>query len=809
MGGVSASPLLRDPLLRRLALAGAGVALALLVFLLWLIWPFWQLSGQFAQRSLAQPSRLYGRPPRVEVGALLPVARLVEEIEAAGYREASPGEAPAPGRYRASERLIAVHLRPFPTPDGMARGGRVEVEFSGRRVQKVRVGGQEVSAATLEPPLLHAYYGPELRERRPVEVDELPEEVVQAVLAAEDDRFFRHGGLSLPGILRDAWVNLRGGEVRQGGSTLTQQLVKNIYLTHERTLARKAQEAVLALLLELRYDKRDILQAYLNEVYWGRSGAVNLIGIGAAARAYFGKEAAQLQLDEAATLAGMIRSPGETSPVAHPEAARSRRDWVLDRLGALGWVEAEPLARARGRALRPAPLVPPYRRAPYFADAMVLEARARFGVGALEDAGYTLLSTLSSHDQALAEEAVVWGLQALEKGWQKGKPGRLQSALVSVDSRRGEILAYVGGRDYGESQFDRAGQARRQAGSAFKPVVYAAAFEARTASPSTLLEDAPLTVTLARSVWRPRNDDDEFHGWVSARVALEESYNVATARLGLQTGLERVVALARALGIESPLQPVPALVLGAFEVSPVELATVYATLANGGARPGLHGLAAVLDREGAPLAGAPVPAPEPVLSPQSTYILNSVLQGVLDRGTGASVRSQGVVDALAGKTGTTNGSRDSWFAGYAPNRTTLVWVGYDDNSSTRLSGARAALPIWGRFTAAVRPAGGYPMFPQPGGIATAVVDPETGELATERCPRVLTEVFLDGQVPAQLCHLHGGWFARALAPPPGALPGEETQPAPQAREEESFRTWLRRVLGRREPPPRRPQSPPR
>jgi penicillin-binding protein 1B len=803
------SALLRDPVLRRLALAAAALAVAFLGFLLWLIWPFWQLSGQFAQRSLAQPSRLYGRAPRVEAGALLPPARLVEEIEAAGYREAARGEALVPGRFRKSEKLVAVYLRPFPTRDGVARGGRVEVEFAGRRVQKVTVGGEEVSAATLEPPLLHSYYGPELRERRPVAVDELPEEVVQAVLAAEDDRFFRHGGLSLPGILRAAWVNLRGGEVRQGGSTLTQQLVKNLYLTHERTLARKAQEAVLALLLELRYDKRDILQAYLNEVYWGRSGTVSLIGIGAAARAYFGKEAAQLDLGEAAALAGMIRSPGEASPVAQPERARARRDWVLDRLAALGWVEGARLEAARAGELRPAPIVPPYRQAPYFADAMVQEARARFGAADLEDAGYTLLSTLSLHDQERAEEAVAWGLQALEKGWQKGKPGRLQSALVSVDPRSGEILAYVGGRDYGESQFDRAGQARRQAGSAFKPVVYAAAFEARTASPATLLEDAPLTVTLARSVWTPRNDDDEFHGWVSARLALEESYNVATARLGLQTGLERVVELARALGIQSPLRPVPALALGAFEVTPLELATVYATLANGGARPALHGLAAVLDPAGAPLAGGAVPEPEAVLSPEATYLLNSILQGVLDRGTGASVRAQGVGDALAGKTGTTNGSRDSWFAGYAPSRTTLVWVGYDDNSSTRLSGARAALPIWGRFTAAVRPPGGYPMFPQPRGISTAAVDPETGELATERCPRVLTEVFLEGHAPRELCHLHGGWFVRALAEPPAAPPGWESVPDPQARQEESFRTWLRRVLGRRDPPPRRGPSPPR
>jgi penicillin-binding protein 1B len=785
-----------------------GLGAIFLLFVLWLLRPFWRLSGQFAQHAEAQPSRLYAQPLELRVGGPGSAAEVIDELAALEYREAATGELEV-GTYRKTAGGVAVFLRRFPTPRGTAGGQVLEVSFSGRRVARLRLGAAAVESSELEAPQLATYYGDDMRERRPVVVDELPEHLIRAVLAAEDDGFFRHGGVSPSGILRALWKNIAGGEVRQGGSTLTQQLVKNLYLTQERTVARKAQEAVLAVLLEMRYSKKAILQAYLNEIYLGKSGGANLLGVGAAARAYFGKDAGELSLGEAATLAGMIQSPGEYAPTAHPDRAVRRRNWVLDRLGALGWVPAEQAQAAKQAPLAVAPQRLGWRRAPYFADWVAQEARRRFGVAALDDNGFTLYSTLRWSDQKKAEAAVAWGIEQMEKGWQKGRPGQLQAALVSIEPRSGAVLAYVGGRSYSESQFDRASQALRQAGSAFKPVVYATAFEAGTATPATLLEDAPLTVTLARQVWTPHNDDDDYRGWVTARQAVEQSLNVPTARLALQTGLERIVEVARGLGVESPLSPVPALALGAFEVTPLELATVYATLAASGVRPPLHALRAVTDRDGVPLPGAELPRPEPALSPQTAYLLTTVLQGVVDHGTGASVRRQGVNDALAGKTGTTNGRRDSWFAGYAPTRATLVWVGYDDNSATRLSGARAAAPIWGRFMAAVRPSGGYPPFATPRGVVTAVVDPESGELATEACPRVVTEVFREGQVPSTVCHLHGGWFVHAIEQPPGVVVGVQPEPEP-APGERGFRRWLRRVFGeRRAPPPPRPPPPPR
>ena len=793
----------------RLSWVLVGLAVVFLAFVLWLLRPFWRLSSQFAEHAEAQPSRLYGQPLELRVGGPGTAADTIDELLSLEYRDAGEG-ALDPGTYRKSERGLAAYVRTYPTPTGVAGGRIVEISFGGRRVSGLWLDGAPVERLSLEAPQLASYFGDDMLERRPVVVDELPEHLVRAVLAAEDDSFFRHGGVSPSGIVRALWKNVRGGAVRQGGSTLTQQLVKNLYLTQERTVARKAQEAVLAVLLELRYSKRAILQAYLNEIYLGKSGGANLLGVGAAARAYFGKDAAALSLGEAATLAGMIQSPGDYAPTTHPERALKRRNWVLDRLAALEWVPRDRVASEKQAPLSVAPQRPAGRRAPYFADWAAQEARQRFGIADLDDAGYTLFSTLRWRDQRRAEDAIAWGLEQLEKGWQKGRAGRLQSALVSIEPRSGAVLAYVGGRGYTESQFDRASQARRQAGSAFKPVVYAAAFEHGAATPATLLEDAPLTVTLARQVWTPHNDDDDYRGWVTARQAVEQSLNVPTARLGLQLGLERVVEMARGLGVESPLQPVPALSLGAFEVTPVELATVYATFAAGGKRPPVHALEAVLDRAGAPVQGAALAEPEQVLSPQSAFLLTTVLQGVVDHGTGASVRQQGVADSVAGKTGTTNGRRDSWFAGYAPSRATLVWVGIDDNSETRLSGSRAAAPIWGRFMSAVRPPGGYPVFSTPRGILTAVVDPETGELATEACPRVITEVFREGQVPGVVCHLHGGWFVHAVEQPPGVepLPGPEPEIAGPRGERGGFRGWLRRVFRDRQPSPPPPAPPP-
>lgn len=771
---------------------GAGSA-GLLLLLFWWLRPFWQLSGQFAETRRQQPSRLYGRSVVLSQGGYLDSKNLARHLESVGYHQAPPAGPVRQGRFRLTPEKAEIFLRSFPTPAGWVGGELLEAHLDDRRVRRLVLGGQQVEAAPLEPPLIASYYGEEIRERRPLLLQETPDVLVQAVLAAEDASFFRHAGVSAKGTLRALWVNLKGGELRQGGSTLTQQLVKNLYLTHERSLGRKLQESVIAFCVELRYKKTQILEAYLNEIYMGAAGGANLHGMGAAARAYFGKDISDLTLAEAATLAGLIPAPGNYSPLTHPEKAVERRNHVLDRLEALETADAAAIAAARIEHLNVAAQPPLRRRAPYFADAVAAEAAARFGLSELPDQGYTILSTLSLADQKAAEEAVGWGLAALEKGWQKNAKtvSPLQAALVSVDPRDGSVLAYVGGREYGASQFDRAGQARRQAGSAFKPVVYATAIERRVVTPSTMVEDAPLTVSVGGRTWTPQNDDDEYAGWVTVRAAMERSLNIPTARVALETGLEEIVATARGMGITAPLEPYPALALGAFEVSPVELAAVYSTVAAGGVRPAVHTVNAVFDAAGRPVEGEPLPAPEKVISKQTAYLLTSILQGVVDHGTAAGVRQAGLGDPLAGKTGTSNSRRDSWFGGFAPNRTTVVWVGYDDNTATRMSGSRAALPIWARFTRAVRPAAGYPGFAAPAGIVSAVIDPASGELATDDCPEVVTEVYARGQEPTTYCVLHRGW----LGGPRGEIEGLGSQPASERRDGRGVRRWLRKIFG--------------
>lgn len=764
---------------RPLRLWALGGLLAVLVVSVWLAWPYWRLSGQFGQLEVPRPSRLYGLPMTVSPGDFIGVAQLEAYLADLGYR--SVESSPTQGTYRRSSAPVALEafLRPYPTLQGWTSPQRLRLVFSGRWVARLELAGRAVEEVVLEPPVLASFYGSRRIERRPVSLENLPTELVLAVLAAEDDSFFEHAGISASGILRAAWINLRRGEIVQGGSTLTQQLVKNLYLTHERTFLRKLREGLLSIFLEFRFEKNQLLKTYLNEIYWGNEGPVSLLGVGAAARAYFAKEANELTLNEVAVLAGMIRSPGRLDPRRHAEASLARRNLVLRRLVELEWIEPE---RAEATLRSPLPTVVPLRpdrHQGYVLDAVRREARERFGLERLAGEGLALLSSLDADDQRAAEESLAKGLEALEPGGEGSSA--LQGVLLSVDPRDGGVRAYVGGRDYQASQFDRIAMARRQPGSAFKPVVFSAAFSNEVASPATLLEDAPLTLRIDGKTWTPQNNDRQFRGWVSAREVLERSINVATVRLADRVGWERVVQTARKLGITSSLKPLPSLALGAFEVTPLELMTVYSTLANGGLRSDIHLLRGVLSSEGRVFSVADEAAPVRVLDEGTAFLVNHVLQGALDHGTGRGVRARGFRDPLAGKTGTTNRGRDSWFIGYAPNRATLVWVGYDDNRATKFSGSKAALPIWTLFAEERRPALGYSAFEPPPSVRFVPIDLQTGQLASGRCREVGTEPVLVSSFPLELCALHS---SRSLR--------ERSRRPPDER-----RPWWKRVFRRR------------
>ena len=596
-----------------------------------------------------------------------------------------------------------------------------------------------------QPPIaIGTLDGTPAEQRIPVRLDQLPDHLIQAVLAVEDQRFYQHHGLDPRRIGGALVANLRAGSITQGGSTITQQLAKNLFLSSRRTPLRKLREAALALALEARYDKPTILEAYLNEIYLGQDGGRAIHGAGAAARYYFGKDVRRLNLAESAALAGMISAPNRYAPTRNPDAARERRDLVVQLMVDQRRLTSSTAERARRAALatraRPAPTL----EGRWFRDFALAGAGDR-----LPARGVAVYTTLDVTLQRAAERAVRTGLQTL-------RSPQAEAALVALDPRSGEVLAMVGGRDYGASQFNRATDARRQPGSAFKPVVALAALErSRGQAPAytlaSLVEDQPLRVATPRGPWQPENYDRSFHGRVTFREAMEQSLNVPFARIGLAVGPERIVETARRLGITSPLHAVPSLALGSSEVTLLELVRAYGVLAAAGT---LAAPRAIVGRARQGHEIEPLPAPEPVrvVDPAVAYLVTSTLQGVVTRGTGRSLNGDGRFGTIAGKTGTSSEWRDAWFIAYSPSLVVGVWVGFDDGRSLRLTGAGAALPIVARFLAEAAADRESEEFQVPDGITEGYTVLADGGWSA--CgPR---EIFLEGTEPED----HGcGGFA--------------------------------------------------
>ncbi|MBE0606932.1 MAG: PBP1A family penicillin-binding protein, partial [Deltaproteobacteria bacterium] len=579
----------------------------------------------------------------------------------------------------------------------------------------------------------------------------------QAVLAAEDARFYSHHGIDAVGVARAVVRNLREWRFAQGGSTITQQLAKNFFLSPKKTIVRKLREAELALALELRYTKKAIFGMYLNKIYFGQEGARGIYGVEEAASFYFSKPAADLTLEESATLAGVIRSPNRYSPFRAPAAAEERRNVVLARMRHLGMIGEREYRQASRAPLRTRARRSPAKQAAYFADYIQRVTEDDLGGGKLFRTGYRFYTTLDPVQQAAAEEAVVSGLAELER---TGRPSAepLQAALVAVDPSTGEMTAMVGGRGYGMTQFNRATDAKRQPGSAFKPFVLLAAMERAAAGNgkttlSTIVSGAPVTVPGPKEPWTPSNFDGKVYGDISVRKALEDSVNTATVRLALDAGLPAVVKTARAAGIRSPLFPVPSVALGSFEVTPVELAYAYATIASGGIRYQPFPLFSVTTADGEILTSAKVRW-ERTLDPRAAYLTGYAMQGVLERGTAKTAREMGIYFPASGKTGTTDGNRDSWFVGYTPDVVCAVWVGRDSGADTGLTGARGALRIWASFLRSLYPGSGPVTLLPPEGIDFAEIDPASGFLATTACPETLQEAYLSGTEPKEHCPLH-------------------------------------------------------
>lgn len=736
-------------------------ALLLLVAVLGAAAYGWSLSRdvekRFSGRRWSIPSTVYSDTTLIYPGQRIRSDALLDKLQRLAYRAVD--HAPKQkGQFRRRGDSFEIFLNDVNLIVLERSGYPVKIDIKKGTILDIRHGlsGESIPLLELAPEELMRFFGPEREQRRLISIDRVPAHVQRAFMAAEDTRFMDHFGLDLRGILRAALVNLRHGAIHQGGSTITQQLAKNYFLTPEKTFSRKIKEMILALVIEQMYTKGQILEIYLNEVYFGQKGSVAVNGLGEASLFYFGKPAAELTLAEGATLAGLLRAPNRDSPYVDAQRARRRRDQVLHTMVEQGWISAAEGAAALASPLEPSGFRAYGKKAPYFMDYLGRQAETLYARDDLAKLGLSIFTTLDTEVQEAAETALAAGLERLEKNdpaLRRREPDRrLQGAVIVMQPKTGYILAMVGGRDYATSQFNRITHARRQPGSAFKPFVFLSALD--RFSPASVLSNAPVTYQVNGKPWRPDNFSPMAARTVTMRTALAHSINIATVDLAMKIGLEEVVRTASAFDFSTPLAPHPSLALGAMEVIPLELARAYCALAADGLLPVPLSLKEIGDDHGQVLNRRHM-AVEPVTTPAKAFLINSMLSSAVAEGTARSLKRMGIGQPVAGKTGTTNDSRDAWFVGYTPEILALVWVGFDDGTSMRGTGASAALPIWADLMRRIPQHLSGAWFQRPEGIVDRVICADSGQLAvTGRCPQPVRELFLQDLVPTDPCPLH-------------------------------------------------------
>lgn len=750
-----------------------------------------RLTGQV----FGHTSHIFTAPEKIFVGQPLTPANLAGYLVNNGYSEADvPGSS---GRFEVTKSSIQIE----PSQSSYFEGrNAIRVDFSPTAISGIHLlsDNLSVSSAQIEPELLTNLFDDSREKRRVVRFEDLPPVLVHAVLAAEDKRFFEHGGLDpirvIGAALADLRRNSQGQGMLEGASTIDMQVARSFFFSTKRVWRRKLAETMVALELDHRFSKERIFELYANEIYLGNRGSFAIRGFGEAAEAYFGTDVRDLDLAESAFLAGIIRSPNRyTSAERHPNRANDARDRVLKQMLEDGYITADQEQAAREEVLHFVGGGTSSRSAPYFVDMVRDSLLDQFSQTDLTTQSYRIYTTLDPALQSAAEQAVTDGMKVVDDGLARHyatekrahqpvvKP---QVALVALDPKTGAILALVGGRNYGESQLDRV-LARRQPGSSFKPFVYAAAFDNAVSglqpiiTPETTVEDEPTTFTFDGKDYTPNNDQGEFYGTVSARDALTHSLNVATVKFAEMVGYDRVKEVANELGLDPDIEATPAMALGTYVMTPLEVAAGYTIFANDGIRTEPRFLNEVVNADDKVIDKS-LPQSKPVLDPRVAYLVTSVLEDVINRGTGVTVRARGFDAPAAGKTGT---DHDGWFAGYTSNLLCVVWVGYDDNRDLGLQGANSAAPVWAEFMKRAEALPAYhdmEPFPEPPGLVHAVICPDSGDLATPSCPKTVDEVYIAGTQPTVFCPIHGaeklsdippvGWlshlFGKPAAPPP-------------------------------------------
>jgi penicillin-binding protein 1B len=683
----------------------AGTALVLGIFAIaFTIWVFTldrKVTSQFEGRRWTLPAQVYAEPTELYVGSMFNADLLEQELQRLGYQRV---DAPKnPGSYSRRGGRIDLVNRRFRFPDALQEPQLLSITAGATAIEDMRNGrNEEVPIFRLDPLLIGSIFPIHGEDRVVVTPEEVSALLPAALKVVEDRKFDTHHGVNVSAIMRALFVNLRAGRYEQGGSTLTQQLVKSYFLDNRRTLGRKIEEAIMAMLLEMHFSKRDLMNAYINEIYLGQDGNRAIHGFGLASQFYFGKPLAELQLHEVALLVAVVRGPSYYDPRRHPERVRERRDLVLKLMAEHGVIDK---AAAQKAAKRPIGIVSAGSKAgggyyPAFLDLVRRTLRRDYREEDLTEAGLRIFSTLNPTVQTQAEKALTQELDRLEKARKQKSKQPLEGVVVVTSPQNGEVVAMVGGRQASFAGFNRALDAKRSIGSLVKPVIYLAALETGNYNASTIVEDGPLTVNLPNgTTWEPQNISEEFYGPVPLVRALAQSMNLATVRLGMEVGLPKVTREFVALGLEEKPPELPSVLLGSLDVSPLEVAQLYNAFANGGFSTPLRAVRTVVDAEGEPLKSFALEV-TPVANSDAVYQVNRMMVEVMEHGSGRGAKATlppGLV--VAGKTGTSSDYRDSWFAGFSGSHLAVVWIGHDDNTPTGLTGSSGSLAVWSRLMA--------------------------------------------------------------------------------------------------------------
>jgi penicillin-binding protein 1B len=732
------------------------------------------------ERDRAVP-RIFARPLSLQTGQNMSQAELISRLNDVGYAQRARVE--RTGDFAIDRSSIVILSRggdqagkvvtvSFPEPPVVRKKTAKPPPPPQQRIVKMQAQAKTIEHVTLDAPLLTAMMTGSREKRRRVALEAIPARMKEAVLAIEDRRFYYHPGVDPIRMVGAVFTNVFGDRpYLVGGSTITQQLARNFFLTEQmqleqqtrqRSYGRKILEQLMSVILETKATKDEILELYLNDVYLGNRGSFALHGVAEASKIYFSKDVRNLTLSEAALIAGIIQSPFNHSPFNNPERARDRRNVVLRAMVDAGYITADAADRAQRE-----PIAVVARsvdnEAPYFID-YVADALDTTFPGAISKPGaLDIYTTLDLNLQRYAQEAVNAGIANVDSILSRRKRGPkrvAQAALVAVDPKTGDILAFIGGRSYSQSQFNRAAVARRQVGSTFKPFVYLAAFEkaadegAADMTPATIVYDEPTTWNFDNQEWTPKNYDSEYDGAITLRRALAMSRNVAAVKVAEQTGYARVVALWKKakVGVPDQVKPYPSVALGVVELTPLEVAEAYTIFPNSGSLRKLRSIISISNGED--VAKPKAEAGPNVARAATAFLVTHMMRSVLNEGTGAGARANGFTADAAGKSGTTNDLRDAWFVGFTPELLTVVWVGLDDNQPLGMSGAQAALPIWTSFMKNAVAGRAGSTFEAPQGVSFIEIDRDTGKIATPICPRLTTEAFLAGTEPQAACELH-------------------------------------------------------